>query len=366
MQYTVWIMKTATPPANAHKIIATTLIIMLAIGIIFLLPFFSAILFACLMAFLFMPAYKRILRHVKIPAIASFLTLILTTLVIAAPLIILITLTFGQLSLFADEAAAYFSDSNTTPPDFLNSVIASINNFLEPISNNPNTIESQSIVEYLKTAVPDALRAMVDILVGVLGSLPAIALFGIIAVILFLELLMHGDRLVGVIRNLIPFNKKDTETYLRRIGMMTNAMVKGQFVISAALSAISSFLLIFLGFGDYFFLLFTVCLILNLVPLGSSVLVIPLIIIVMLMGNVVPGLIILILFLLSGNLEHVIRPHVIPKEAQLSPSLTMLAAFGGLAYFGMLGLIYGPVIMIIITTTIDLYIASRKKHAAAV
>jgi predicted PurR-regulated permease PerM len=34
----------------------------------------------------------------------------------------------------------------------------------------------------------------------------------------------------------------------------------------------------------------------------------------------------------------------------------MLAAFGGIALYGLLGVIYGPIIMIIIVTSIQMYL----------
>jgi predicted PurR-regulated permease PerM len=45
----------------------------------------------------------------------------------------------------------------------------------------------------------------------------------------------------------------------------------------------------------------------------------------------------------------------VSKEAYLNFTLMLLALFGGLAVGGLLGMIYGPVIMILFMTTIDIY-----------
>ena len=39
----------------------------------------------------------------------------------------------------------------------------------------------------------------------------------------------------------------------------------------------------------------------------------------------------------------------------------MLATFCGVAYFGILGIVYGPIITVLIVTTVDLYIAEKNK-----
>ena len=43
-------------------------------------------------------------------------------------------------------------------------------------------------------------------------------------------------------------------------------------------------------------------------------------------------------------------------KAELNPALVILSAFGGLNLFGVLGVIYGPVIMIFLITTVEIYL----------
>jgi predicted PurR-regulated permease PerM len=68
-----------------------------------------------------------------------------------------------------------------------------------------------------------------------------------------------------------------------------------------------------------------------------------------------------------ANLDAVIRPRIIPKTITLSPGLTMLAAFGGITLFGLVGVVYGPIIMIVIVTSIEMYLQfdSVKKQKIA-
>jgi predicted PurR-regulated permease PerM len=79
-------------------------------------------------------------------------------------------------------------------------------------------------------------------------------------------------------------------------------------------------------------------------------------------GQPINGVIILLAhFLVVTNIDNFLRPMVVPEEAYLSPSLTLISAFAGVSYFGFLGVIYGPIVMIFITTTVDMYIEQRKK-----
>src|SRR5690606_32263144 len=60
------------------------------------------------------------------------------------------------------------------------------------------------------------------------------------------------------------------------------------------------------------------------------------------------------------NIDNFLRPILVPREARLDPALMLLAVFSGIAMFGFWGIVLGPVLMIIIVTTISVYLAVYK------
>ena len=68
--------------------------------------------------------------------------------------------------------------------------------------------------------------------------------------------------------------------------------------------------------------------------------------------------------LLVSNIDNLIRPRLVSKDAYLNPALILLAAFGGLSLFGLLGVIYGPIIVIFFVTTIEIYLKHYQIVAA--
>ena len=64
--------------------------------------------------------------------------------------------------------------------------------------------------------------------------------------------------------------------------------------------------------------------------------------------------------LVVTNIDNVLRPILVPREARLDPALMLLAVFSGIAMFGFWGIIIGPVLMIVIVTTISVYLAVYK------
>jgi hypothetical protein len=56
----------------------------------------------------------------------------------------------------------------------------------------------------------------------------------------------------------------------------------------------------------------------------------------------------------------VLRPILVPRQARLDSALMLLAVFAGITMFGFLGIVIGPVLMIVIVTTISVYLAVYK------
>ncbi len=110
--------------------------------------------------------------------------------------------------------------------------------------------------------------------------------------------------------------------------------------------------------------------VLSIIPLGGGIIVIPIGIIMILLGNIWQGALILAgHFLIVTNEDNILRPKLVPDEARLDPALTLLSVFSGLAFFGFIGIVVGPVIMILIVTTIEVYMEvfrdiKRKEYHA--
>jgi predicted PurR-regulated permease PerM len=87
-------------------------------------------------------------------------------------------------------------------------------------------------------------------------------------------------------------------------------------------------------------------------------------IIFLLTDNTSSALIVLFGFYVVVNpLDLILRPRLVSKKAYLNFTLMLLALFGGLAVGGLLGMIYGPVVMILFITTIDIYASYYSDEA---
>ena len=57
----------------------------------------------------------------------------------------------------------------------------------------------------------------------------------------------------------------------------------------------------------------------------------------------------------SSVIEYFIKPRLIGKGMHMNPILVFIGILGGLQLFGILGIIYGPLIMTILFTLLEIY-----------
>lgn len=335
-----------------------TLLATLAFGVWFLWPQLATLVLTALMAYLLYLLYVRLHRKKGNGRIAAAVTLMASFLVVLIPAAIILLAAISQLVSLADMAGR--ANAWEQLPSFTKDAIATLDNTMESLTGSRSGLSEQSILDFLRTTLPAIAHSSVNILLGIASTLPGLGIALLIYTFVFIELLVRGPELIKKLKQLSPYSPKVTDHYFERIGLMANAMVKGQLMISMIISAISAALLIPLGYGQYFFILFIVLTILNFIPLGCGIVLLPLTFYSMLTGQFWIGLVVIILYNLAGWIDPILRPKFIPKKIQLSSALTIVATFCGIAYFGILGVVYGPIIMILLFTTINLYLDNRK------
>lgn len=306
--------------------------------------------------------YKKLQGKKKRQVLAAIVTLISSFLIVILPLAFVVFSATGQLASFAEVASReqYWQ----RVPDVARGAIRTVNDIVSPITGVTPSITEDGIIEYLSSVVPAMARGFSQLALAVISNIPGFVMSLFIYIYVFLAMLKYGPDLIKKLYKISPFDKQTNDQYLSKIGAMTNAMVKGQIILSMITAAFTATLMIFLGYGHLFFVLFVLFTILNFIPLGSGVIVVPLVLWSMLSGQFWVGLLVIGLYYMFGNLEPIWRTKLIPKDVQMPVALTFVATICGISYFGILGVVYGPVIVIFITTTIDLYIKSKSPAIA--
>jgi predicted PurR-regulated permease PerM len=89
---------------------------------------------------------------------------------------------------------------------------------------------------------------------------------------------------------------------------------------------------------------------------GIGVVLVPLALIFMLKQKIAEGVVILVVYgLLSWGVEYLLKPKIVGDKVKMHPLIVFFAIIGGLNLYGILGIIYGPLIMTLFLTLSDIY-----------
>lgn len=327
----------------------------------FLRPYLSVILLALLLAYVFLPVQRWLQKKLSVGVSIAFTT------VIALCIVIVPLVSVSMLAVFQTQGLVSDIDEGSSVVDGLSIEQASvaiserINSLLNSTVGLDKLVSGSDVSGFVTENAPKLLNSAVNFATGVASSLPSMLTMVIVFIFLFTGAIRYHDDIVDILKKLSPFDETLDEKYLTKIGAMTKAMLKGQLLIALAQGFVGALSLLLLGLGDYFLLFVLLFSLLNLIPLGSGLIVIPAGLIAIITGNIVPGIIVLLVhFFVVTNIDNLLRPKLVPDDAYLPSSLLILSAFAGVAMFGLLGVIYGPIIMIAITTTIEAYIEQKE------
>ncbi len=360
----------ATPQdKSANKAWGAAIILAFIIGFWFLTPFLGVIIFAALLAYIFNPLYLRINKWVKgRRGLAVSITTIASVFIVGIPLIMVIAVAITQgLELLSSLEIGNLKIGGETSDTAFVQLSNEFNTIIEDLTGVKDTITEEGVTNFVQNTLPGVVQSITQSLLSIVSGIPGFFMLLIIYLFAFTSMLFNQDKIIETVHYLSPFDSKVTNLYTTKMGAMAKAMVKGQFIIALCQGFVGALSLAVLGLSEYvlfFTLIFTV---MNFIPLGSGLITIPLGLISIAFGNWEAGLVILgTHFIIVTNIDNVLRPILVPKEAKLSAFLTILAAFAGVAYFGFLGVIYGPIIMIVIVTTIETYVQIQKDQGKSI
>ena len=340
------------------RALAVVTVIAVLFGAYFLRHYFILVVIAAIVAYLFTPVYNRCRVRFN-TGLSAAITVLAALATVIIPLGLLITLAVLQISHMVVHVAEWVQTADVSTLgdqaiDFINRTLAKL-----PFGHFTVTAESlrQALVSVSQNVGEFLLREGRGAAGGVIGVVTSAIIF----LYVLISLLTNQQQLLTLIRRLNPLGEEVTDLNLAKMGAMVRGTVKGQFIIALVQGIAGATSIYIAGFHNGFFIFCIFLTALSVIPLGSGIVTIPFGIGMMFFGNVAGGLFV-VLFHVIGitNIDNFLRPILVPREARLDPALMLLAVFSGIAMFGFWGIVLGPVLMIIIVTTIAVYLAVYK------
>jgi len=319
-------------------------------------PFLYTLILAVIFAVIFQTPYQKILKFThQRQGLAALLTTIIVVLFILIPSV------FLGMQIVQESRQIYFSLSENGNKDAIVNVLrVTADNIQEFFPSAKNL--SLNMDEYLKQGTMWLLQNLSTIF----SNIAKILIDCFIFLVAFYYLLKEGQALKKLIINLSPLANANDETVFKKLELAINSVIRGNFIIALIQGILTSIGLAIFGVPNAV-LWGTVAAISSLIPgIGTSLVIIPAIIFLFLSGNIASTIGLIIWGMAAvGLIDNFLGPKIVGRSMQLHPLLVILAVLGGVAFFGPIGFLLGPLSMSLFFALLDIYVYLFKSAEIA-
>ncbi len=321
-------------------------------------PFISVIILAIVVTGIFVPVYKLLNRKFN-KTIASLLTCILIFFVLFLP-----------LSFFVGILANEAWDLYLTARDALQSkpimelleksdIFGTINQFLA-------RFKIEITGEQLNSAIAEVGRVVGLFLYEQARSITTNVLkfvvnFFFMLLIIF-YLLVDSERLVSFIVKLSPLPEDQDQKLIQKFKDIATAILLGNGLGGLIQGILGGIVFALFGLKSPFLWGVIMALLAFLPILGIGGVFVPAAILLFLQGRIGAAIFFLIFYIiLSSSIEYFFKPRLVGRRVRMHSLIVFLSIIGGLKLFGILGIIYGPLVVTAFLTLAEIYQASYQQ-----
>lgn len=212
-----------------------------------------------------------------------------------------------------------------------------------------------SLGEQLAGFADSAVQYLVENGVAVFGNIADVVAKFFILLFLLFYLVRDGERMVERLRGLLPLREAQTTRIFAKVRNVTRAVVFGTFAVAALQGLLGGLGFVIVGLPGLIW--GTVIGVSSLIPVvGTALVTVPAILYLFLNGMYWQTAFFTVwAVVLVGGVDNYLRPFFMRGQAQMSPFYIFLAIVGGLATFGLSGLVFGPLVVALAIVVVEIY-----------
>jgi predicted PurR-regulated permease PerM len=333
-----------------RTVLIISVVVITVIFFMMIRGFLMAILMAGIFSALANPLYRRFERWYRgRRGLASLSTLIIIIFLIIIPLGGLLGIVAAQ-ALKVGRSISPWIQQQLGDPSGLAGVLEKLP-FYEQI---------EPYQQEILTRVGELVGSISQFLISGLSSATVVTVNFLLQLFIFLYtmyfFLMDGDKLLAKITYYLPLEEKDERRMLGKFTSVTRATLKGTAVIGILQGGLAGLAFAVVGIPSAVFW-GTIMVVLSIIPgIGSGLVWAPAAIILAATGHVGKAIGLAVFCgLVVGSLDNILRPRLVGKDTQLPELLIFFGTLGGLVFFGVLGVIIGPIVAALFVTIWEIY-----------
>lgn len=314
-----------------------------------LLPYAIPLMMGGIMALLMYPLYERLLkRRFKPITAATFVTLLVVFAIVGPILVITLIATRQAMTL----AQTITQDSGQSAIQFLETLKHWEVKFF---SENSILVDIGDLREGLKDVLGSVLKSSSESMINTAKSLPDALLQILLAVLACFFFLTDGPRGVTWLMDKLPIDLEIRDKI--RCSFQDTAL---SVVWASVAAAGTQSIIVILGFAilgiPSALLAGAATFIFAWIPLlGSAPVILAGSVYLYSIDSLVKLGILILLGIFTGVIDNFVRPLVLKGRGEMHPLVSMVAIFGGIHFFGIVGVFLGPIVIAITITLLKIW-----------
>ena len=330
------------------------IVLMLYLSYLILKPFMISILSSFVIAFIFYPLYKRLLKRTKNENISALSISILIVLLITIPTILILNNISNEVTNLYQQTSIELSEDT---------------DLIEIDCNSDNLVcksikginENQRIRFYISGAVTNLAAVITTESSSFLFAIPKKIVDVLIIFLLVFFTFKGGNYLWNLFGEILPLKKHHKKRILDKFSSTINGVVYGYLVIALIEAIIAWFSFFILG-SKMALIIGIVIGILGLIPMiGAAIVWVPAAFMYLFAGNVFGVVVMIVMGIIIMILDLWARSEVIGTQTDIHPAIVALGVLGGAITFGPVGVVIGPLILSLVIAGLEIY-QKEKDH----
>jgi predicted PurR-regulated permease PerM len=191
------------------------------------------------------------------------------------------------------------------------------------------------------------------------SNLLTLVFYFCLMIIVIFYMFMDGKKLIQYLYDLSPLPDEHDKQLFKKFNEMAGAVLIGNGLGGVIQGTAGGLLFLFLGLNSPFLWGVIMGFMAFLPIVGIGIVLVPTAVFFMLNSSVGTGMGILAFYgILSWGIEYIFKPKLVGDRMAMHPLIVFFAIIGGLNVYGLMGIIYGPLIATLFLTLSDIYFFS--------
>ncbi len=307
--------------------------------------YFSVLALAGILTLLFLPLQKFLVRELKHEGLSALITVVVIMIIVVVPIYYLSqAVVVESINFYGHYSAGGLAINEKL-------LTTNLPASWQKIAVGLAEVASERIGSWSRTFGLDVA--------GILSNITQFFFFFFLLFFSIFYLLKDYGKLKDYFDGLFHFSAAQEDLLIGKVAAAVNGVAKGNLLIALlqGVAAVIGFILAGLPQPLFWGIATIVSAFIPMV--GTGIVIVPAIFYLLFFKSLTAAIILIVWYVVVHlSIDNIIRPKFISARTQMHPLLALFGVVGGLKVFGVLGFLFGPIVIAILIVLVDFYRAS--------